>query len=170
VEMKYEDLILNKEVKGTEDSGKIDNTSSDRWETEVDELFDVQYHQWLGEKILGGAWVRDKILSRQMNEKGASYLIGLLRCRFNKNVNFSVLEKDEIISIVSRIVEDANHILLNEYEKFEINPNYFRSIIGQVWDLTYILLKIPFMGGMRTHIGDKTRTVINKVERSESVY
>jgi len=168
--MSYEDLILEKDTKGSMDGGKVDNSASDRWSTEVEEIFDIKYHGWLGEKLVGGAWTRDKYLNRMMNESCASYLISQITSCFNKNINFSVLEDIEIRWMISQTVNNITDVLTQYYIEFGIKPQYLSSIIDEVWTLTYGLLKIPFMGGMREHIGNKNRTIINKQERTENAF
>ena len=166
--MNYEDLLTVKQVESSNDGAKVDNTSSDRWSTEVDELFDTKYHSWLGEKLVGGSWQINKYLNRLMNEKCASYLIGQVSSRFNKNVNFSVLDDNEIIWMVGDMLEDINDVLIDNYEIFDIKSDYMSSIINEVKSLTYSLLKIPYHGGMRIHIGDKNKTIINKQEMASN--
>lgn len=168
--MDYEDILTAKNVEGSKDTGKMDSTASDRWSTEVEELFDNKYHTWLGEKLKNGVWDRDKQLNRLMNEECASYLISQISSRFNKNINFSVLEDTEIIWMVGEMLDDINDVILDNYEKFEVNPDYISSIINQVKSTTYGLLKIPYHGGMRMHIGEKNKTIISKHESGNEAY
>jgi len=164
----YNDLLIGKEAKNIQDGGKIDNSASDRWSTEVEELFDNKYHRWIGQKLnREGVWVDDNNVNKLMNEACASYLIEQISSRFNKNINFSLLEEKEIIWMIADMLEDVNNILIEKYEDFNVKPEYFSSIINQVKSTTYGLLKIPFHGLMRMHLGDKNKTIISKHENAE---
>ena len=169
--MKYEDLLLEKEVKGSMDAGKLAQTDSDKWEMDAETTLDRLYHGWLGEKINSdGNWDRDKRLKRMMNEEGASYLIQILHGHFNVNMQFSVIDASELNTILTSVWEVVNEVLTSNYHIFELDVNMIRSINTTIRNSLWIWLKIPFMGGMRMYKGDKTRTIINKQESSNPAF
>lgn len=166
--MNYEDLILQRDAKGSMDGGKQQQTDSDKWEMDAETTLDRLYHGWLGEKLKEGVWVRDVKLKKMMNEECASYLIQILHSHFNVNMQFSVIDQNELIDILTSVWEVVNDVLTANYHKFNVDVNMITTINTTIRNALWIWLKIPFMGGMRLYKGDKTKMVINKQEVSSN--
>lgn len=166
----YEDLLLEKEAKSTNDGGKSSEKDSDKWEMDVDVTLDRLYHGWLGEKLIDGVWKRDTKLKRMMNEECASYLIQILNGHFNVNMQFSVLDQTEVDEILTSVWSMVNKVLTKNYTEYEVQVDMIPSINTSIRNALWIWLKIPYMGGMRIYKGEKTKTIINKQERTDNAF
>lgn len=172
MDVNYEDLMMQKEVKGSMDAGQQVDNDSDKYEVDlINATLDKIKHEWMGEKLDNGVWKRDPSMPKMMNKGGASYLITELNL-FNPTSNFGVLlvdqkhnEKDEI---VSDAWESVNEVLLKKDEEFEINNAYKNAVMKQFKNQLRILLSIIINGGMRNYRADKLKTIINKQEVSSN--
>lgn len=146
------------------DDKKIYTEDSENKEIDTKEVLDDLYHRWLGEKVINSVWVRDTTLKRLMNEQGASLLISEIVPRFNTHSHFSVLDQQDIREIVSDTGTNLAGILKYDYWKYEIEPKHITDICDQITHALYIFLNISLGGGFRTYKGEKTKTIINKVD------
>lgn len=150
------------------DDQKIYVNDSENKEIDTKEILDELYHGWLGEKVVNGVWVRDPMLKRMMNKAGASLLISEIKTRFNTHTHFSILDPQDIKTIVADTGINIAGILQYDYWKYDIEAKHITDICDQVTHALYIFLNIPLMGGFRQYKENKTKTVINKISRDDT--
>jgi len=140
-------------------------TDSENKEIDTKEALDIHSHRWLGEVLVNGVWEKDPDVVPMMNKDGVALLMSEIGSRFNTHTHFTVLSEQDIRDMICDSCINISRIIKYDYWRYGMRAKHTTAICDQVKDALMVFLNIPLMGGFRQYRENKTKTVINKIER-----
>jgi len=131
----------------------LETEEMSRWEMDMKPFFDDIEHTLLGERKINGEWQRDHLLSRSMNELGASKYIQGIKSRANHHQQLSEFKSNEDIVISADAGKNFADQLEDNWELWEVEPSEtnMEGIALQFYDNLFICLRMAKDGGIKKH-------------------
>lgn len=131
----------------------LETEEMSKWEMDMKPFFDDIEHSLLGERKINGEWIRDPLLTRTMNELGASKYIQAVKSRANHHQQLSEFKQNEDIVISADASKNFADQLEDNWKDWGIEPSEsnLEGISLQFYDNLFICLRMAKDGGIKRH-------------------
>lgn len=149
----YEEIVQQQAQQSTFRPVFNSDEDTNKWEIDLDPIWDSIKHHLMGEIEEKGVWVRSDELPRRMNEKGATIVTLEVKARIHKGLVLSDLGQKEIDDICYEVGCVVSDQLANRWREFEVRPyeSEFESVSLMIVDNLRSCLNTAKDGGMKSH-------------------